>query len=194
MAKGSLVSGSVWLLLHLLEGGAEKGDSGRLGQVHAWLPPPHSLLRGVVWCGYYVAVETLANSLAGTVDHWISSHPPTQALLEAHPHLFESLTMTPEALLGKLPHLFASLKHPSSSVGTISSSLCQSGSEVLQDLVTAGFVDSVIVFSWLASPQDMAEYLEYKILGGQSLSCIWICVGFFLLVYVNLIFLHFKIL
>ena len=49
------------LLLHLLEGGAEQGDRGRLDQVHAWLPLlPHSLLGGVVWRGYCVAVETLA--------------------------------------------------------------------------------------------------------------------------------------
>ena len=52
------------LLLHLLEveaeGVAEQGDRGRLDQVHAWLPLPHSLLGGVVWRGYCVAVETLA--------------------------------------------------------------------------------------------------------------------------------------
>ena len=47
-------------LLHLLEGGAEQGDGGSLDQVHAWLPLPHSLLGGVEWRGYCVAVDTLA--------------------------------------------------------------------------------------------------------------------------------------
>ena len=41
-----------WLLLsfHFLEekGGAEQGDSGGLGQVHAWLPLLLSLLGGVM--------------------------------------------------------------------------------------------------------------------------------------------------
>ena len=97
-----------------------------------------------MWRGYSVAVETLANSLAGAVDPWISSFPPTQALLDTHPHLFASLTMTPQALLGPRPHLFASLVLTPQALLDKSSSLCQFGSEVCQDLET-GFVDTVVL-------------------------------------------------